>query len=86
MGEMDKEDAREHPDKNIITRAIGVGREVSADFFETAVRADDTILMCSDGLTNMMMIGYQAYCAGRARYCGESRASGGDCERKRWQG
>lgn len=54
MGEMDKEDAREHPDKNIITRAIGVGREVSADFFETVVTEDDTILMCSDGLTNMI--------------------------------
>ena len=54
LGEMDKEDAREHPDKNIITRAIGVGTSVSADFFEAEVTRDDTILMCSDGLTNMI--------------------------------
>lgn len=54
MGEMDKEDAKEHPDKNIITRAIGVGAEVSVDFFETQVTKGDTILLCSDGLTNMI--------------------------------
>ena len=54
MGEMDKEDAREHPDKNIITRAIGVNDKVAIDFFETRVSQGDTILMCSDGLTNMI--------------------------------
>lgn len=54
MGEMDKADAREHPDKHIITRAIGVGAEVTVDFFETGVTENDTILMCSDGLTNMI--------------------------------
>lgn len=54
MGEMDREDAKGHPDKNIITRAIGVGAEVAVDFFETAVTEKDTILMCSDGLTNMI--------------------------------
>ncbi len=54
LGEMDKEDAKEHPDKNIITRAIGVGAEVAVDFFETNVTEQDTILMCTDGLTNMI--------------------------------
>ncbi|MCI5873900.1 MAG: Stp1/IreP family PP2C-type Ser/Thr phosphatase [Clostridiales bacterium] len=54
LGEMDKEDAKGHPDKNIITRAIGVGSEVTVDFFETRVTEKDTILMCSDGLTNMI--------------------------------
>lgn len=54
MGGMDKEDAREHPDKNIITRAIGVGAEVVVDFFETNISEGDVILMCSDGLTNMI--------------------------------
>lgn len=54
LGEMDKEDAKAHPDKNIITRAIGVGAEVTVDFFETGVTAEDTVLLCSDGLTNMM--------------------------------
>ena len=54
LGEMDKAEARNHPDKNIITRAIGVLPEVSADFFEIEVKPEDTILMCSDGLTNMV--------------------------------
>lgn len=54
MGEMDRADAKVHPDKNIITRAIGVLPEVSVDFFETCLEPGDTILMCSDGLTNMV--------------------------------
>ena len=54
LGEMDKEDAKDHPDKNIITRAVGVVPEVSVDFFEVELSAGDIILMCSDGLTNMI--------------------------------
>lgn len=54
MGEMDKEVAKDHPDKNIITRAIGAIPEVSIDFFEVDAEEGDHILMCSDGLTNMI--------------------------------
>lgn len=54
LGEMDKADAKYHPDKNIITRAIGVMPEVSVDFFETTLEAGDIVLMCTDGLTNMV--------------------------------
>ena len=54
LGEMDEETAKAHPDKNIITRAIGVGKEVTVDFFEEEVKTGDVILMCSDGLTNMV--------------------------------
>ena len=54
LGEMDEETAKDHPDKNIITRAIGVGKEVAVDFFEEEIAAGDVILMCSDGLTNMV--------------------------------
>lgn len=43
-----------HPDKNIITRAIGVVPEVSADFFETVLKPGDIVMLCSDGLTNMI--------------------------------
>ncbi len=52
MGEMDEADAKFHPDKNIITRAVGVFEEVAADFFETRIEEGDIILLCSDGLTN----------------------------------
>ena len=54
LGEMDKADAKDHPDKNIITRAVGVLPEVTADFFEISLKPGDEILMCSDGLTNMI--------------------------------
>lgn len=54
MGEMDEETAKGHPDKNIITRAIGAVSEVDVDFFEVELLPGDEILMCTDGLTNMV--------------------------------
>ena len=54
LGEMNKEEAKVHPDKNIITRAIGAVNELVIDFFEVEVQPEDTILMCTDGLTNMI--------------------------------
>lgn len=54
LGEMDESQAREHPDKNIITRAIGVADRVKPDFFEVDLNAQDYVLLCSDGLTNMV--------------------------------
>lgn len=54
MGEIDKETARNHPDKNIITRAIGVKELVLADFFEVRLEKEDKLLLCTDGLTNML--------------------------------
>lgn len=54
MGEMDRGEARRHPDKNIITRAVGVTESVEVDFFEVDLGQEDAILLCSDGLTNMV--------------------------------
>lgn len=53
-GGLSREDARNHPDKNVITRAIGVKETVEIDFFERKLNDEDTVLMCSDGLTNMV--------------------------------
>lgn len=53
-GQIAKEDARLHPDKNIITRAVGALEEIEIDFFEEELVFGDEILMCSDGLTNMI--------------------------------
>lgn len=53
-GELDKEAAKHHPNKNIITRAVGVVKEIEIDFFETGLSLEDEILLCSDGLTNMV--------------------------------
>lgn len=53
-GILAKEKARNHPKKNIITRAVGVAATVEPDFFEVDLKAGDRILMCSDGLSNML--------------------------------
>ena len=54
MGGIDRAAARSHPDKNIITRAIGAKDAVEADFFHVELEPGDLVLMCSDGLTNML--------------------------------
>ena len=54
IGELTKESARLHPDKNIITRAVGAGRDINADYFEFTLTEKSILLMCSDGLSNMV--------------------------------
>ncbi len=54
LGGLTEEEAKHHPDKNIITRAIGVKQKVEPDFFEYRLKDGDIILMCTDGLTNMV--------------------------------
>ena len=54
IGELDRADARNHPDKNIITRAIGAKADVEVDFYEHRLKRGDIILMCTDGLSNMV--------------------------------
>lgn len=54
MGEISRDDARNHPDKNIITRALGAGRDVDVDFFDVRLTPGDILLLCSDGLSNMV--------------------------------
>ncbi|MGN1147017.1 MAG: Stp1/IreP family PP2C-type Ser/Thr phosphatase [Lachnospiraceae bacterium] len=54
MGGIDRETARNHPDKNIITRAIGAADTVDIDFFHVEIEPGEIVLMCSDGLTNML--------------------------------
>lgn len=54
MGGIGREEARTHPDKNIITRAVGARETVDADFFSVELFKGDLVLMCSDGLTNML--------------------------------
>ncbi len=54
MGELQRKDARTHPDKNVITRAVGVGAPIQIDFFDVKLEEGDILLLCSDGLTNMV--------------------------------
>ena len=53
-GVLTREKARIHPKKNIITKAVGVMASVEPDFFELELKAGDRILLCSDGLSNML--------------------------------
>lgn len=52
-GEISESDANLHPQKNLITRAVGVGRTIDIDYDEIDVEQGNVILICSDGLTNM---------------------------------
>ncbi|MBO5564883.1 MAG: Stp1/IreP family PP2C-type Ser/Thr phosphatase [Lachnospiraceae bacterium] len=53
-GDLDEKKARNHPDKNVITRAVGVDRALVVDFFLEDLSRTKAILMCTDGLTNMI--------------------------------
>lgn len=66
MGAITEEEAKDHPKKNVITRALGVDKSVEADYYELDLRRGDCILMCTDGLSNMvsddeMLTAYRAY-------------------------
>ena len=54
LGGIKAEEAKNHPDKNIITRAIGAKADVDVDFYEHRLKRGDIILMCTDGLSNMV--------------------------------
>ena len=53
-GELTPERARTYPGKNLITRAIGTEPVVECDIFHKKVESGDCILLCTDGLSNMM--------------------------------
>jgi protein phosphatase len=54
LGGIKPEEAKHHPDKNIITRAIGAKEDIEIDFYEHRLNQGDIILMCTDGLNNMV--------------------------------
>lgn len=53
-GKITKEQARTHPNKNIITRALGTEEHTVGDLFEVDLEEDEYILLCSDGLSNQV--------------------------------
>ena len=56
QGALTEEEAQNHPRKNLFTRALGVGRDVEADFGEKEVSPRDILLLCSDGLSNCVSV------------------------------
>lgn len=53
-GQLTREEARNHPQKNLITKALGAETAIDPDFFQVDLKAGDEILLCSDGLSNMV--------------------------------
>lgn len=53
-GQLDESDARTDNRKNMITRAIGAEASVVVDYFDVILKGQEKILLCSDGLTNMV--------------------------------
>jgi len=52
QGQITPEEGLHHPQKNIITRALGTDAEVDIDFIKIKLNDTDKLLLCSDGLTN----------------------------------
>lgn len=53
-GQITPEQARNHPQKNVITRAVGTDPKVEIDIYEFEIQANDIILLCTDGLSNLL--------------------------------
>ncbi|MCL2082984.1 MAG: Stp1/IreP family PP2C-type Ser/Thr phosphatase [Oscillospiraceae bacterium] len=73
-GELSPDQVKNHPSKNIITRALGTENDVSPDVFSVDLTSGDFLLLCSDGLTNAvddMEILYEVLHGGDTSLCCE---------------
>lgn len=69
-GEISYEEAQTHPNKNFITRALGIKPEVHLDYIEANFIYGDVLLICSDGLSNCVSTGDMV------KICHENRGEG----------
>lgn len=53
-GVLSHEEAKLHPQKNVITRAVGSEEDVFSDYFETNLTSGNVVIACSDGLHNLL--------------------------------
>lgn len=71
-GEISPEAARLHPQKNLITRALGAEPATESDLYDVPLGEEDYLLLCSDGLSNLMddqEIAYEVLHGGPADTC-----------------
>ena len=71
-GDITPEQARTHPRKNLITRALGAEEHIRADLYERQLKSGDFLLLCSDGLSNIVTdqeLLYEVIHGGEAREC-----------------
>jgi serine/threonine protein phosphatase PrpC len=71
-GEMTEEEAAVHPQRHILTRALGVSSEVEADMWDLQLRSGDRLVLCSDGLSNELTSDEMAEVLSRVRDPGEA--------------
>ncbi len=55
-GEITPEEAENHPNKNIVTQSLGVTSSVEIDFVRMTIKNEDTLILCSDGLSDMLSL------------------------------
>ena len=55
-GTITEEEAKHHPQKNIITKALGVDYRLEPEFTAAKLKREDRLLLCTDGLTNMVPV------------------------------
>lgn len=68
-GEITPQEAKEHPSRHIITRALGVDREVRVDFCQEPFGDDSLLILCTDGLTNSVKQDEIFNLSGSVRFC-----------------
>ena len=54
LGQLSEEDARHHPHKNVLSRALGVEKEIAIDCFQFEIQPQDVFMLCTDGFSNMI--------------------------------
>ena len=69
-GEITSEQAQNHPNKNFITRALGIKPDVHLDYIETNFIYGDVLLVCTDGFSNCVSTGDMV------KLCHENRGEG----------
>ncbi len=72
MGELTEKQAQEHPGKNLITRAVGTDSNVTGDVYFPEIKKGEYILLCSDGLSNLVTeheMLYEVLYGGKHSHC-----------------
>lgn len=54
-GSITRDEAVNHPKKNLITRAVGYESDLQVDTYELDIKENDVVLLCTDGLSNMLL-------------------------------
>lgn len=72
QGNLTLEEAKHYPYRNVITRALGAEEELRTDFYVQPMKSGDFLLLCSDGLSNVVSqeeMAHQVFFGGEIEYC-----------------